>query len=65
MSETVSGHEALVHAAVQAIAKATAAQLHHGSRIPEKLIAERGLLVVGAEHDLATGRVEYFGGGEA
>ena len=64
-TDLAKDHEALMHAAVRANVKATANHLRHGSRILEKLIAERGLLVVGAEYDLATGRVEFFDGSEA
>jgi carbonic anhydrase len=54
--------EALVHHAVRANVRASAAQLRHGSRIIEQLIQDEGLLVVGAEYSLETGEVEFFDG---
>jgi len=54
--------EALVHHAVRANIRASANRLRHGSKILEDLIAESGLLVVGAEYSLETGRVEFFEG---
>ena len=35
-------------------------RLRHGSPLMESLIAENGLVVVGAEYDLSTGVVEFF-----
>jgi carbonic anhydrase len=55
-------HEALVRNAVRANVRASVNQLRHGSQILEQLIAEDGLLVVGAEYSLETGRVEFFAG---
>jgi len=40
--------------------RAAANHLRHGSEIIERLAAEDGLLVVGAELDLATGEVDFF-----
>jgi carbonic anhydrase len=48
------------HKAVRANVLASANQLRHGSEVLERLIAEDGLLVVGAEYDLATGGVDFF-----
>ena len=45
-----------VHHAVRANIRASANHLRHGSAILEQLIAEDGLLVVGAEYSLETGR---------
>jgi carbonic anhydrase len=42
--------------------RATAGHLRHGSPLLETLIAEKGLVVVGAEYDLSTGRVDFFDG---
>jgi carbonic anhydrase len=53
-------HEALVREAGRANVRASADHLRHGSPLLEKLIAEDGLLVVAAEYDLTTGRVEFF-----
>lgn len=52
--------DALVRNAVRANVRASVNQLRHGSAILEQLIAEDGLLVVGAEYSLETGLVEFF-----
>ncbi len=54
--------EALVREACRANVRASADHLRHGSPLLEKLIAEDGLLVVGAEYDLTTGQVDFFDG---
>lgn len=54
--------EALVHQAVRANIRASANHLRHGSQILEELIQNDGLLVVGAEYSLETGRVDFFDG---
>jgi carbonic anhydrase len=54
--------EALVRQAVRANIRASANHLRHGSAILEQLIAEDGLLVVGAEYSLETGLVDFFDG---
>ena len=54
------GSERLVEQAVRANIRASANQLRHGSQILENLIARSELMVVGAEYDLQTGRVEIF-----
>ena len=55
-------HDALVQAAIRTNVRASADHLRHGSEIIEKLIAEDGLLVVGAEYSLETGVVDFFDG---
>jgi carbonic anhydrase len=52
--------EALIRNAVRANVRASVNQLRHGSTVLEQLIADDGLLVVGAEYSLETGRVEFF-----
>ena len=52
--------EALVREAVRANIRASANHLRHGSAILEQLIADDGLLVVGAEYSLETGVVDFF-----
>jgi len=52
--------EALEREAVRANVRASVNHLRHGSAIIERLIAEQGLMVVGSEYDLETGRVEFF-----
>lgn len=54
--------DALVRQAVRANIRASANHLRHGSAILEQLIADDGLLVVGAEYSLETGLVDFFDG---
>jgi len=55
-----SNHAALVHHAVRANIRASAAHLRHGSQTIEEMIGRKGLLVVGAEYSLETGVVDFF-----
>jgi len=52
--------DAIVAAAVRANTHASVDHLRHGSAVLERLIAEQGLRVVGAEYSLESGRVEFF-----
>jgi carbonic anhydrase len=52
----------LVQRAVRANVRTSVDHLRHGSAILEDLIARQGLLVVGAEYSLDTGRVDFFYG---
>jgi carbonic anhydrase len=52
----------LVRQAVRANIRASADHLRHGSEVLERLIAQDGLLVVGAEYALETGVVSFFDG---
>lgn len=52
--------EALVREAVRANVRASVNHLQHGSELLERLAAETGLLVVGAEYSLETGVVDFF-----
>ena len=54
--------ETLVHEAVRANVRAAVDHLRHGSELLERLIANDGLLVVGAEYFLESGRVHLFDG---
>jgi carbonic anhydrase len=54
--------EALVREAVRANVRVAANQLRHGSQLIEGLIADDGLMVVGAEYSLETGAVHFFEG---
>src|SRR5690242_20922621 len=54
--------EELMRISIRANVRASANQLRHGSEIIERMIAERGLAVVGGVYDLATGAVEFFDG---
>jgi carbonic anhydrase len=56
------GREALERQAVRANVRMAANQLRHGSAVLEQLIANDGLVVVGAEYSLETGAVEFFDG---
>ncbi len=54
--------DALVRHAGRGNIRASVDHLRHGSRILEQLIAESGLLIVGAEYCLETGVVDFFDG---
>jgi len=54
--------EALIAHAVRANIRAAADHLRHGSEILERLDAQDGLLIVGAEYSLETGVVDFFDG---
>jgi carbonic anhydrase len=58
--ELASDVDALVREAVRANVRASVEQLRHGSEILKRLIAEDGLLVVGAEYSLESGLVHVF-----
>jgi carbonic anhydrase len=61
-TELARDPEALVRQAVRANIRASANHLRHGSALLEQLIAEDGLLVVGAEYSRETGVVDFFDG---
>lgn len=46
--------------AVRANIRASVSHLRHGSKILEQLVEEEGLLIVGAEYSLETGKVDFF-----
>ncbi len=52
--------QALLHHAVRANIRASAAHLRHASQTIEELIQKQDLLVVGAEYSLETGVVDFF-----
>ena len=52
--------DAPVDEAVRANTRWSVAQLRHGSPILEQLIQEKGLMIVGAQYSLESGRVEFF-----
>ena len=54
--------DAMLRAGVRANVRSSVAQLRHGSKILEDLIAADRLHVVGAEYSLSTGLVEFFEG---
>lgn len=53
-------HKALVAHAVRNNIRASVNQLRHGSVLLEQLIQQDGMLVVGAEYSLETGKVDFF-----
>jgi carbonic anhydrase len=55
----------LLPAAARANVLVSTNQLRHGSEVLERLIAEEGLLIVGAEYSLESGLVHVFDGVEA
>ncbi len=57
-----AGRDALMASSVRANVRASAEALRHGSETLEQLVREDGLLVVGAEYSLDTGRVDFFEG---
>jgi len=61
-SDSGQDPEALHREAVRANVRVAANQLRNGSELLERLIAEAGLLVVGAEYSLETGQVLVFDG---
>ena len=61
-TELRNNHDALVREAVRANVRTSANHLRHGSEIIEELIESDGLLVVGAEYSLETGKVDFFDG---
>lgn len=52
--------EALAREAERANVRASVGQLRHGSEILERLAAEEGLLIVGADYSIETGEVDFF-----
>jgi carbonic anhydrase len=63
-TELAKDRAALFRAATRANAAAAADHLRHGSRLLEELRLKNGLVVVGAEYDLATGVVDFFDGAD-
>jgi carbonic anhydrase len=61
-TELATQPDALMRVATRANVRASANQLRHGSEIIERMIADRGLAVVGGVYDLATGEVDFFDG---
>jgi carbonic anhydrase len=53
-------HDELVRRAVRANVRASAAHLRHASPLLERFVRDDGLVVVGAEYALETGRVDFF-----
>jgi carbonic anhydrase len=60
LAESAGDENALMREACRANVRASANQLRHGSEIIERLCAEEGLLIVGAEYSLETGVVDVF-----
>ncbi len=53
-------HHELIKKATRANVRASVNQLRHGSDILEQLVSRDGLMIVGAEYDLDTGKVDFF-----
>lgn len=54
--------DALRHEATRANVRASVDSLKHGSELLERLVYKDGLVVVGAEYDLVSGKVDFFEG---
>jgi carbonic anhydrase len=52
----------LVREAMRVNVRASADHLRHGSRLLEEMVVAGQLVVVGAEYELETGRVQFFDG---
>jgi carbonic anhydrase len=61
-TEIARDHATLVREATRANVRVAADHLRHGSQILEQFIHDDGLVVVGAEYNLATGEVDFFDG---
>ncbi|MFL1732078.1 carbonic anhydrase [Moraxella oculi] len=54
------GMDEFIDRAVRANVRMSVSQLKHGSRILEDMVSAGRLMIVGAEYDVATGRVNFF-----
>ena len=61
-TDLASHPDALMRASIRENVRASVNQLRHGSEIIERLVAERGLAIVGGVYDLGTGEVDFFDG---
>ena len=61
-TDLASHPDALMRASIRANVRASVNQLRHGSEIIERLVAERGLAIVGGVYDRGTGEVDFFDG---
>jgi carbonic anhydrase len=52
---------AVARAAIRINVKMAVEHLRHGSPLLERLLTREGLMVIGAEYDLETGKVEFLG----
>ncbi|MDO4700646.1 MAG: carbonic anhydrase [Moraxella sp.] len=59
-SDTPIDMHEFINRAVRANVRMSVSQLKHGSRILEDMVSNGDLLIVGAEYDVATGRVNFF-----
>lgn len=55
----------VMRTAIRANVRAATSHLRHGSAVLERRVSDGKLAVVGAEYDLATGRVDFFDGVES
>ena len=59
-SHPTQNHETLVSSACKANIRASVDQLTQSSEFLESMVATHKLAILGAEYDLATGRVHFF-----
>ena len=61
---TASGQEVdmeeFIDSAIRANVRMSVSQLKHGSRFLEEMVSRGEIMIVGAEYDIATGRVNFF-----
>ena len=61
-SDNAVDMDEFINRAVRANVRMSVSQLKHGSRILEDMVNNGDLLIVGAEYDVATGRVNFLRG---
>lgn len=59
-TDLVNKPDELQTAATRSNVRACVAHLQHGSKLLEQRILQEGLVIVGAQYDIETGRVEFF-----
>lgn len=59
-TDLVNKPEELLTAATRSNIRACVAHLQHGSKILELKVQQNGLVIVGAEYNIETGKVEFF-----
>lgn len=59
-SEISHDKETLIRESIRANIRVSTKKLRHGSKLLESLIQNKGLLILGAEYCLESGRVEFF-----
>ncbi len=59
-TDLVNKPDELLTAATRSNIRACVAHLQHGSKLLEQLILQKGLVIVGAQYNLESGKVEFF-----